>query len=246
MKNVVWFLLLFVGYQLPEGVGQRLLHRPLAQLALLLLFFGVAWITGRRMAGHGWQAYAMQWRAGSGRLLGLTFLLAIAAKVLALLVGGRLGVYAAAPPSGLAPLTRFGLVAGMGLVMLLPSAAEDIVTRGFWYRVLPAHWSAAAFVLLSSTVYVLNHIYRLANGPLEWLMLFCFGLAYATALARTGSLWAAIGLHWGWNAAGATLDFIHPMEVRISWGSPLLSAAVHLGLLALVLVAFRARAEAVD
>lgn len=59
-----------------------------------------------------------------------------------------------------------------------PSVAEDIVTRGFLMRTLPRLSRRWLFVVISAGVYVLSHIYRLANGPSEWLMLFCFGLAY--------------------------------------------------------------------
>jgi membrane protease YdiL (CAAX protease family) len=89
---------------------------------------------------------------------------------------------------------------------------------------------------------VLNHIYRLANGPAEWAMLFAFGLAYAAALYRTRNLWAAVGLHWGWNYAGKLADQVASVDVLvpISW---MVSTATHLVLLAVVMVAFRARAR---
>ncbi len=77
-------------------------------------------------------------------------------------------------------------------------------------------------------VYVLNHVYRLAQGPSEWVTLFCFGLAYATAVVRTGSLWLAVGLHWGWNLANILIGDILPYKVLSEAWSPFLSAAAHL------------------
>ena len=111
------------------------------------------------------------------------------------------------------------------------------MTRGFWYRQVLAGWPAPSFVLASSAIYVLNHVYRLGAGPAEWGLLFCFGLAYATALVRTGTLWAAVGLHLGWNLANAVLDLVARVEVLQPGGSRLLSGAAHLLLLALVLAA---------
>jgi len=84
-------------------------------------------------------------------------------------------------------------------------------------------------------MYVLNHIYRLGNGPLEWLTLACFGVSCATALWRTGTLWAAVGLHWGWNLANATADSVLPLDIAAPGQAPLLSAAMHLLMAVLVL-----------
>jgi membrane protease YdiL (CAAX protease family) len=67
-------------------------------------------------------------------------------------------------------------------------------------------------------------------------MLFAFGLAYATALVCTGSLWATIGLHWGWNmAAFAAGSMVEVVEGRESH-APLLSAGAHLGVACVILV----------
>jgi hypothetical protein len=86
---------------------------------------------------------------------------------------------------------------------------------------------------------VLNHVYRLERGPLEWAMLFCFGLAYATALWHSGSLWAAVGLHWGWNLANGLLavDTLDPRRGAV------FSAVTHLAIL-LVVLAVPARRHA--
>jgi membrane protease YdiL (CAAX protease family) len=187
-------------------------------------------------------AYALEWNRHAAWLLGGGFILALLAKLGALLVGTQLGLYYSAP--GGVPLEDFlQALAWTTVFTFVPSIAEDILTRGFWARVPAWRWSAWRFVLFSSSVYVLNHVYRLGNGPTEWLMLFCFGLAYATALWRTGSLWAAVGLHWGWNFAGAMLgawwDDARP------GGGWWLSAITHLLLTAICLLFVNAAAAAV-
>jgi membrane protease YdiL (CAAX protease family) len=95
-------------------------------------------------------------------------------------------------------------------------------------------------------MYVLNHVYRLANGPLEWLSLACFGLSCATALWRTGTLWAAVGLHWGWNLGNAVADHVLPLDVAAPAQAPLLSASMHLLMLVLVLLVTRKRPRSVE
>jgi hypothetical protein len=118
----------------------------------------------------------------------------------------------------------------------VPSLAEDLVTRGYPYRSIPVRWTGPRFVLVSSLFYVANHVYRLGLGPVEWGMLFCFGLPYAAALWRSGTLFAALGLHWGWNLGNALADGVHPYDVLRPGAGRLLSAAARLVLLTLVLV----------
>lgn len=187
------FIVLFVAYHAPYT-----LDTPL----LMLAFLPIAWWVARKLGHRMGTAYALEWNCKVALLLIGGFALAVLAKVGALLVGTELGIYAQVqrPPTDL-----WQEFAWVTLSTFFPSIAEDVVTRGFWARLPGWQWTAWRFVMFSSLVYVLNHIYRLGNGPTEWLMLFCYGFAYATAFWRTGTLWAAVGLHWGWNFAGMTL-----------------------------------------
>jgi hypothetical protein len=89
--------------------------------------------------------------------------------------------------------------------------------------------------VVSSAIYVGNHIYRLGQGPFECLMLFAFGLAYAAAAERFNSLWPAIGLHWGWNFADEWSGSVVDVTTRSANAGRLLSACAHLLLLLIVL-----------
>jgi hypothetical protein len=235
------FAVLFVLYQSAEGVGARWLHDVVVQDCLMTASVLAAWPLSRWLGWKGYGAYALQrgpvriwfWLAGA-------LVLAVAAKALAVMVGLRLGVYASASGG----LAWEGLSAG-ALAMLLvgtfvPSLAEDILTRGFWYRASGVRWRRGlVFVAFSSVLYVLNHIYRLERGPLEWAMLFCFGLAYAVALWRSGSLWAAVGLHWGWNLANGLLA-VETLDPR---RGAALSAVTHVIVLLIVLALPMRRVE---
>ena len=227
------FAALFLLYQSAEGVGERWLHSFAIQAALMVASLLAAWPFSRWLGWKGYGAYALPWPPSRGLVwLFGGLVLATLAKVAAVAVGLHLGVYASDTgrvawnyPSG----------GALGLLLLgtfVPSLAEDILTRGFWYRGAGIRWRRGwAFVTCSSVIYVLNHIYRLGLGPGEWGMLFCFGLLYATALWRSGSLWAALGFHWGWNLANGWLavDTLDPHR------SELLSALAHVALLLVVL-----------
>lgn len=229
---------LFVLYQAAEGVGERWLHSFTVQAGLMIACLLAAWPASHWLGWKGYGAYALQWRPlrGWGWLAG-GLALAILAKAVAVAIGLHLGVYASAD-GGLVWI--HGSIGALGMLLastVVASLSEDILTRGFPYRAAGIHWRRGwLFVACSSALYVFNHLYRLGLGPFEWLMLFCFGLAYATALWRSGSLWAALGLHWGWNLANGLLavDTLDPH------GSKLLSAGAH-GVLLLVVLALPMR-----
>lgn len=240
-RRLIAFAILFIAYQVPEGIGGHLLHSFPVQAALLLAFFPIAWLVARRGLGMGFaRAYGLDRPAANWHWLPAMLALALAAKALAVFAGLHMGIYALVPgPAGVAPSIASSVawvaLASVAFTTVFPSLAEDIVARGYWFRQWPRLGSGVGFVLFSAGYFVLNHVYRLGNGPMEWLMLFVFGLAYASALARTGTLWAAFGLHWGWNiGAFAAGDVFHIETLDITAGSGL-SIAAHLLILLVVL-----------
>ncbi|MDX2153289.1 MAG: type II CAAX endopeptidase family protein [Bryobacteraceae bacterium] len=134
--------------------------------------------------------------------------------------------------------TVWGLLGGLamaGLVTLLPAATpaaefvpaqpepayyvpvlagaaagEELLTRGYLLLILARlirFWPAA---LLTSVLFGMGH---LGNTAASWASItntVLAGLALAAAVYRTGELWFAIGMHFGWNLmlalTGATLS----------------------------------------
>jgi uncharacterized protein len=231
-RLAVVFVVLFAAYQLPEGLGMRVLNSFPLQATLMVLFLPVAWLCGRALGFAGLDAWYLQRTARWPVLLGACFVLAVAAKLGALAAGSALGVYRVAGGGANAAAWLFAALAVLPETFF-PSIAEDIVARGFVMRAFPSLRARWLFIPFSALVFVLNHIYRLANGPAEWAMLFAFGLAYAAALWFSGSLWAALGLHWGWNYAGKLADRVASVDA-LGDNSWVMSAATHLVLLAVV------------
>lgn len=225
------FLCLFAAYQLPEGLRNEY---------LMLAVLPLAWLAGRLLGYRGLDAWYLGRSPRCWLLLAAAFALAAAAKAAALGTGAVLGMYS------IASLGRTAGAIAMGTPFLLfatfvASVSEDILTRGFVKRALPSIGAQWLFIPVSAALYVLNHIYRLGNGPWEWFTLFCFGLAYAAALHYSGSLWPALGLHWGWNFANQAADSALDVQQLSEHASPLLSSTAHLLMLALVIY-FRPRA----
>lgn len=234
-KLTAAFLILFTLYQSAEGVGARLLDNSLIANVLMLSALLAAPIVSRWL-GFGWLgAYALDLKRGVGWIVLTGLVAAGAAKVLALLAGAQLGIYAIALGEPLAPQAALLAIAGALIVTAVPSMAEDILTRGFWLRASGIRWTAAAFILATSAIYLFNHVYRLGDGPIEWLRLFCFGLAYAAAAWRWRTLWPAFGLHWGWNLSNMLLDTFARVDTAALEFGALISAGAHLVLAALIL-----------
>ncbi len=203
----------------------------------MLLCLAAAWPVGRFVLRfRGFDAFALEWHRSVPLWLLGAIVLATSAKLLSVAAGVGLGAYSVQATSeqpdfaSAAPLIALALIS-----TFVPSVAEDIITRGFWWRVPWRALRGATFVLITSAIYVLNHLYRLGNGPTEWLMLFCFGLAYGVAIMKTGSLWTAVGVHWGWNLTNEVLGHFARIEVMSS-NTPFISAAAHLAMAALMLL----------
>lgn len=234
MRLLLAFLVLFLAYQLPEGLGLRVLHSFPVLAGLMLAFLPVAWLTGRWLGYRGLDAWYLAARPGWGRLLVLGLALATATKAAALAAGSAGCVYRIEWTAGLTGPALLASLLGALAETFFPSIAEDIVTRGFLMRALPGLARRHLFILGSALLFVLNHIYRYQDGPLELARLFCFGLPYAAALYYSRSLWAAVGLHWGWNFAGKYADQIAGIDLLRPALGPVVSMLAHLLLLALI------------
>lgn len=236
-RTALAFAVLFVFFQAPDVLGVRTLHSRGAQALLTGVFYVVALATGRWLGYRGFDAYRLELRPGWGKLLAVTLTLGVGAKAASLGAGLWLGTYRTVPLFNRPLGGELAVDLGIALVTtFLPSAAEDILTRGLWRPLFRSAWR---FVLFSSVVYLLNHVFRLGAGPGEWLLLFAFGCAYATALWITGSLWAAVGLHWGWNLANVLPLLFVNLQIVDRGASRALSIGAHLLLVGLFVLARR-------
>jgi hypothetical protein len=232
-RVVIAFVVLLVLYHLAEGVGGHVFHRLTVSGVLMVAMLVVAWPLGRWLGFKGYDAYALEWRRSTPALVCGGLVLALLLKYVAVCLGLGLGVYTArAPETAAAAVMSFVSTLPLALVVtFVPSLAEDLLTRGFLYRATRIAWTPWVFVVVSAVVYLMNHAYRLGTEPATWVMLFCFGLAYATAVVRTGNLWLAVGLHWGWNLANQLIDTVLPYDIATPAWSPLLSAGAHVVML---------------
>lgn len=235
-RRIAAFVVLFALYQAAEGIGALLLHNASIQAAIMVVSLLAAWPVGRWLGYRGYDAYGLNLSRETVRILSVGLLLAGLARLASVCVGLGMGAFALGAPPTLRGFDPIVLISGALVSTFVPSLAEDIITRGFWLRAASVRWSGLAFVLATSAIYVLNHVFRLTEGAVEWGRLFCFGLAYACAAWRWRSLWAAVALHWGWNLSNALLETFASVNLIHGGASPWLSGAAHLVLAAIVLL----------
>ncbi len=195
----IGFIVLFILYHIPE-LFQNYYQKPLILLleSCMLLFVTVAYFIGKRKHKNGFKTYGLfafrkHW---SNLVIGL--LTGILITVMANLVTVGLQWNKISFHLEWYQMLLQSVIFAVGT--LLPTLAEDILTRGYVKAYWPAKWNVNLLVLFSAAVYVLNHIFRL-NKPDVLLYLFVLGLLLMWVFVVTRSLWLTLGIHWGSNIA---------------------------------------------
>ncbi|MFZ5923343.1 MAG: CPBP family intramembrane glutamic endopeptidase [Chloroflexota bacterium] len=90
-------------------------------------------------------------------------------------------------------------VAGMFFVFAMVGWSEELLSRGFHFRVIERGLNRFWGVFLSSAMF--SYLHR-NNPDITWgdlIIIFFFGLIMVYAYQKTDNLWLPIGLHAGWD-----------------------------------------------
>ena len=196
-------MLLFVLYHTAEYFV-LFKYNPIAFLLVQLIFFITAWLLARWQKFKGLSAWGMD----TGKLW-----------LKHLLIGMLMGVvlygvtYIITLATGSEVVTNIPGMAVMAPQLALfcfgvffSSFSEDILTRGYLFKHFGDKMPAGAFVFVSATIYIVNHIYRLSDGFETCAYLFALGILFAIPLVLTKRLWFTGGMHWIGNT---TYYFTH-------------------------------------
>lgn len=228
----IGFLILFFIYHFPE------FYSSFWMMAVFKIgFIVVAFVLGRLQGWKGLGGYGLglsrDWLSNlcKGLIIGLVF---FSLSVFASIKLGYEEIENVSPFSD--AISQLPMLL---LMTAIPSIAEDILTRGYLYGHLkfmkPIGW-----ILLSSLVYVLNHIWRLNDGPAVLTYLFLLGIVLAFTVWLTKSLWLAFGIHLGANLAFESSHSIVETKSLVEHDGPTwLLALTWATLLILLLILFR-------
>jgi membrane protease YdiL (CAAX protease family) len=96
---------------------------------------------------------------------------------------------------------RWAAVAFVAAVLLFGAAGEEILFRGYAFQLLVRIIGPWATILPISVLFAFMHIDNPGIKLLGLINTMLFGMLFGYAYVRTGSLWAPIGMHFGWNLA---------------------------------------------
>lgn len=102
-------------------------------------------------------------------------------------------VKAADQPANLRSLLFVSAMLALGVV------GEELLFRGYGFQLLLRHAGPFATILPVSVLFAAAHAANLNATPLGLLNTFLWGVVLGFAVIRSGDLWLAIGLHFGWN-----------------------------------------------
>ena len=234
------FAIMFAIYQASEGWQTVIAPASPLGPALMIAALLVAWPLGRWLGWKGYDAFGLNFVPGWWAIVIGGMLLAAVAKMAALALSPLVG---AGVPVVAVPRLAITFVAFALVSTFVPSLAEDILTRGFLLRAIPIRLGGIAYVAGSAALYTLNHVWRFDWGITEQIRLFCLGLAYGAAAWRWQSLWGPLALHWGWNFADLLADQLYTVTGGSIDASRLVSASLHIGMLAIILCLVTANAR---
>lgn len=202
---IVGFIVLFFFYHAAEYM---ILFKNSAAgfLGFQFLFFVAAWLIGKWQCKRGLAAWGLDF----GKYFIRHLLLGIVMGVLLYGVTFMVSVWLGLEKVTGVP-TFATMVSALGLFIFgnfFSSVSEDILTRGYVYKHLHGRISNGWIVIISATVYLLNHIYRLGDSIETHLYLFLLGVLFIIPLVLTKRLWFTGGVHWAGNV---TFYFTHEM-----------------------------------
>lgn len=214
-----------------------LVGQPLGALLLVLVVYLWRRLTHRPWSGVG---LALKWSALPLFLAGVA--VTGAALVAANAVSVALGAARWVPwvPDDLAFLP-----VAIAIIVLVQALPEELLWRGNLHDVLSERLSTGAVVAVTSVAFGAVHVFSRSQAQGAWEVALyavgamALGLVCAVTRARTGTLWAAVGVHSGFYFANG----FFPTE-GIVYGVQLLVQALAMGLVGLVVWAAPRRGSA--
>ena len=89
--------------------------------------------------------------------------------------------------------------------VLLLSASEEIVFRGYPLRMLAESWGPGTAAIVTGAAFGLLHAGNPGANPGGLVIIALNGVLLAWVVTLTGSLWLACGYHGGWNLMAAVI-----------------------------------------
>ncbi len=213
-KILISFAALFALYHAAEYMIV-FLNSTIGFLLFQLLFFLTAFVLGNWFSQNGVGAWGLPFHGSKNFLTG--FILGIFIYAVPFLISIALGIEKIIESPDLLTILKSSVPFAVGV--MFSSFSEDILTRGLVFSYFKTKIKPVYLILLSATVYLLNHIYRLGDGMESMLYLFLLGIIFCIPFIISGRLWLTGFMHW----SGNTFFFISHNVIQTETNSNLIS-----------------------
>ena len=217
LKLILSFVILFLLYHAAEYM--ILFQNDIAGFFIFqTLFFIAAIALGNWYSNEGLAAWGLNFSVKLFKPLFIGMLFGIVVYAIPYFLSLAIGIETIKKVPGLFAIVRTSLPFVFGVVF--SSFSEDILTRGLIYKYFNHKIKPIYLILLSASVYLLNHIYRLTSGPETILYLFLLGIIFVIPLMQTNRLWFTGGMHWAGNSFFFVSHNVIQTESNNTWLSP--------------------------
>jgi membrane protease YdiL (CAAX protease family) len=201
IKIIVSFVILFALYHFAEYMIV-FKNNAFGFFSFQILFFVIAVLLGNWYSKKGLATWGLPFSKKIFRPFIFGTVLGIVMYAVPFLASISLGIEKIANVPAIGDIFMLSLPFAFGV--LFSSISEDVLTRGIIYTHFNNKIKTIWLVLLSATIYLLNHIYRLNDGIESLLYIFLLGIVFIIPVIHTKNLWFTGGMHW----AGNTFFFV--------------------------------------
>lgn len=203
IKIILGFMALFSLYHAAEYFV-LFKYNPVVFLMIQSCFFLTAIVVAKWQGFKGLPAWGLDIKRGWFKELSIGMVTGLLLYGCTYLISIRLHIE---EQKGLPPVTSWlPQLALFSFGTFFSSLSEDILTRAYIYRHFSTKLPAVQLIVVSAGLYLFNHIYRWADGPVTWTYLFFLGVLLIIPILLTKRLWFSGGMHWIGNT---TFYFTH-------------------------------------
>lgn len=199
-NNLQFFISFGILFMLYHGAEYMIVYKNSITgfFTLQALFFVAAWILGNWYSANGLSAWGLLFNTKTVGNLFAGILLGILIYGVTFFLSISMGIETIVSVPSIATILKKSLPFVLGV--FFSSVSEDVLTRGTIYTHYINKVKTVPLVLLSASVYLFNHIYRLADGPEAWSYIFLLGIIFIMPVVITKQLWLTVGMHWAGNS----------------------------------------------